>query len=130
MADYYHLDVYKSSYKLLLEIYKNTRNLNREYKYTTGEKIKERAFAILIGIAKANRSKNKVIPLDKVLDDVEYLRLSLRLLRDLGVLSEKKFVNLIVLSEDVLSQVERWRKYEEGHTQLHSEPGSQASHRR
>ena len=113
MRSYYHLDVYKSSYKLLTEVYKSFRNLNREYKYTIGEKVKERVFEVLVGIYRANRSKDKVACLHKALEDVEYIRLSLRLLRDLGVLSEKKFVRLMQISEDVLVQFEKWKHYEE-----------------
>ena len=113
MRNYYHLDVYKSSYKLLIEIHKSFRNLNREYKYTIGEKVKERVFEVLVGIYKANRSKDKVACLHKALEDVEYIRLSLRLLRDLGVLGEKKFVRLMQISEDVFVQFEKWKHYEE-----------------
>ena len=112
MRDYYHLDVYKSSYKLLVEIHKNFTNLNKEHKYTIGEKVKEKVFAVLIGIYKANKSDNKVTMLEKILDDVEYIRLSLRLLRDLNVLSEKRYVMLLVLCEDVRVQFEKWRNYQ------------------
>lgn len=112
MRDYYHLDVYKSSYKLLVEIHKNFTNLNREHKYTIGEKVKEKVFDVLVSIYKTNKSENKVTMLEKILDDVEYIRLSLRLLRDLKVLNEKRYVRLLVLSEDVRVQFERWRAYE------------------
>ncbi len=112
MRDYYHLDVYKSSYKLLVEIHKNFTNLNREHKYTIGEKVKEKVFAVLVGIYKANKSDNKVAILEEILDDVEYIGLSLRLLRDLNVLNEKRYVMLLVLSEDVRVQFEKWYCFE------------------
>ncbi len=107
MSDYYHLDVYKSSYKLLVEIHKSFKNLNREHKYTIGEKVKERVLDVLVGIYRANKSTNKVMALEQILNDVEYIRLSLRLLRDLRVLNEKKYVRLLVLCEDVRVQFER-----------------------
>lgn len=112
MAEYYHLNVYKSSYKLLVGIHKNFQNLNREHKYTIGEKVKERCFDLLINIYKIQRTKDRVFILEQALDDVEYLRLSLRLLRDLSVLSTKRYANLIVLVEDVSAQFDRWRIYE------------------
>lgn len=74
MAEYYHLNVYKSSYKLLVEIYKNTKNLNKEHKYTIGEKIKEKSFEILLNIYRANKAKEKVDYINAALDDVEYIR--------------------------------------------------------
>jgi len=110
--DYYHLDVYKASYKLLVEIHKNFRQLGKEHKYTIGEKVKEKVFAVLVGIYKANKSRDKVGLLEDILDDVEYIRLSLRLLRDLQVLNEKKYVHLLVLCEDVRIQFEKWCRYE------------------
>lgn len=113
MGDYYHLDVYKASYKLLVETHRSFTNLSREYKYTIGEKVKERVFNILVGIYRANKSKNKVLVLEKILDDVEYVRLALRLLRDLYVLNEKKYVTLLVLCEEVRVQFEKWCRYED-----------------
>jgi len=67
---------------------------------------------VLVGIYKANRSDTKAPVIETILDDVEYIRLSLRLLRDLNVLSEKKYVHLVVLCEDMRVQFEKWRRYE------------------
>lgn len=39
MTTYYNLPVYKQSYDLLLDIFKLTKEFNREYKYTIGELI-------------------------------------------------------------------------------------------
>jgi len=113
MSDYYHLDVYKASYKLLVEIHRSFTSLNKEHKYTIGEKVKEKVFAVLVGIYRANKSSSKSIVLGQILDDVEYIRLSLRLLRDLRVLNEKKYVRLLVLCEEVREQFEKWCGYEE-----------------
>jgi len=116
MSDYYHLKVYKTSYRLLVEIYQSFTSLNREYKYTIGEKVKEKAFGVLVGIYKANRTHPKAAVLEDILDDVEYIRLSLRLLRDLRVLSQKRYVKLLVLCEDMREQFERWCRYEKRNT--------------
>ena len=42
MGHYDELPVYKASYDLLVEIFKFTKNFNREYKYTVGESIKSK----------------------------------------------------------------------------------------
>jgi len=118
MADYYHLSVYKSSYKLLVEIYNNTKNVNKEYKYSIVQNIKDKSFEVLLNIYRANRSKDKGVYIYQALDDVEYLRLSIRLLRDLNVLNDKKFVNIIVILEDVALQFEKWGKYEQGNAKI------------
>jgi hypothetical protein len=112
MSNYYHLDVYKSSYRLLVEIYRNLKNLSKEYKYTIGEKVKDKAFEILINIYKANKSKDKILYLDNALDNTEFIRLSLRLLRDLNVLNDNKFISLNEIIEDVFLQFKKWKNYE------------------
>jgi hypothetical protein len=43
MAKYDHLKIFRSSYKLTLEIYRASHNFPREYKYTLGQKLKELA---------------------------------------------------------------------------------------
>ena len=113
MSEYYHLNVYKSSYKLLVEIYNNTKNLNKEHKYTIGEKIKEKSFEILLNIYRANKAKDKRKCIENALDDAEYIRLSIRLLRDLNVLNDSKFVVLSEIIEDVTLQFTKWGKYED-----------------
>lgn len=90
MARYYDLEVYRAAYLLLVESYKSLRNLNKEYKYTIGEKVKERVFDILLEIyriARAKETNQKRLHVSNALDHVEYVRLSIRLLRDLGVLN-------------------------------------------
>ena len=114
MARYNELPVYKASYDLLLEIFVFTKDLRKEYKYTIGEKVKERVFEVLLGVYRANNSRNREESLAKTLEDVEYIRLSLRLLRDLRVLNDEKYARLVVLCEDVAVQLEKWMKYESG----------------
>jgi hypothetical protein len=41
MAVYNFLPVYKTSYELLLELFRFTKDFNKEYKYTIGESIKK-----------------------------------------------------------------------------------------
>jgi len=69
---------------------------------------------VLLGVYRANNSRNREESLAKTLEDVEYIRLSLRLLRDLRVLNDEKYARLVVLCEDVAVQLEKWMKYESG----------------
>ena len=57
---------------------------------------------------------NKVEHLEKILEEIEYIRLSLRLLRDLRVLNDEKYTRVVVLCEDVAVQFEKWCSYERG----------------
>ena len=50
MATYNHLPVYKASYDLLVELFRFTKDFNREYKYTLGENIKKETVEMITNI--------------------------------------------------------------------------------
>lgn len=110
MANYYHLPVYRESYRLLVEVYKRTETLGKSHKYTIGEEVKKRAFEVLLNIYRASRHQDKAPYLDKARDDIEYIRLSFRLLRDLGVVGSKNYVALNEHIESVSKQFAAWHK--------------------
>lgn len=69
MATYYNLPVYKQSYDLLLDIFKLTKEFNREYKYTIGEELKDKRKLItdvLFDIFKNDENLLLVIPRQNV----------------------------------------------------------------
>jgi hypothetical protein len=59
MALYNDLPVYKSTYDLLIVIYKFTKDFTKEYKYTIGEKLKLETMELLTLIYKANSKRDK-----------------------------------------------------------------------
>jgi hypothetical protein len=56
MATYDNLPVYKASHDLLHELTLFRKQLNREYKYTIGERIVNKTVEMIIGVFKANVS--------------------------------------------------------------------------
>ncbi len=83
MAIYEHLPVYKASYDLLVEIFKFTKNFNREYKFTIGEKLKNETTDLITNIYRANSTYNKAEIIQKARINIEVIRLLIRLLIDL-----------------------------------------------
>ena len=79
MATYYNLPVYKQSYDLLLEIFKLTKEFNREYKYTIGEELKKETMAMIINIYRANSSEDRVGYIASARENIEVVRLLVRL---------------------------------------------------
>ena len=59
MAKYDELPVYKASYDLLLEIFRFTKEFNREFKYTVGESLKKETLELITLIYRANSVKEK-----------------------------------------------------------------------
>jgi len=54
MALYSDLPVYKSTYDLLLAIFRFTKDFGKEYKYTVGESLKKETVELLTLIWRAN----------------------------------------------------------------------------
>lgn len=116
MALFTQLPVYKLGYDLLIELYKRTSNFTREYKFTLGERLKNNATDMLINIYKANKSKkeNRLQYIDEARQNIEVLRLLLRLCKDLKIMGVKRFVALNMQVEELSKQLASWQKYTAG----------------
>ena len=111
MALYYNLPVYTSSYKLTLMLFSAIENFSRQYKYTTGQQIKEEAMLLIKNIYRANKAVDKIPHIGQARENVEMIRLHLRLTQDFGDLSLKKFVEINLVVEGVSKQLANWEKY-------------------
>ena len=54
MATYDNLPVYKACYSLLLLLFNGARNMQRDYRYTLGETMKNELIALITNIYRAN----------------------------------------------------------------------------
>lgn len=59
MALYSDLPVYKSTYDLLLAIFRFTKDFSKEYKYTVGENLKKETMELLTLKYRANIKRDK-----------------------------------------------------------------------
>ena len=109
MATYDHLPVYKVSYDLLVELFRFTKDFNREYKYTLGESIKKETIEMITNIYRANSSYSKREIIQSARENVETIRLFLRLLKDLKQVGLQKFVYLNEKIESVSKQLAAWQ---------------------
>ncbi len=108
----YDLPVYKDTYQLSLKIFEYTKDFNREYKYTLGQDMKRDVLKLMRSIYRANKSVQKKEHLEKFLDDFEILKLEIRLVTDMKVLSVKKQTVLVSLMENIGKQITGWRNKE------------------
>jgi len=92
MALYYELPIYKTSYDLLVEIFKFSKNFSREYKFTIGKRLKNETIEMITNIYKANKTHNKVEFIDKACENTEIIRLYLRVLKDLRQIGLKRHI--------------------------------------
>lgn len=113
MATYNFLPVYKVSYDLLVELFRFTKDFTREYKYTLGESIKKETIEMIRNIYRANSSYSKKAIIQSARENVETIRLFLRLLKDLKQVNLEKFVQLNEKIESVSKQLGAWQKSSE-----------------
>lgn len=110
MAVYSELPVYKAGYDLLIELFQFTHNLNREYKFTIGEKLKNEASDLLTNIYKANKTFAKSEIIDKARENTEIVRLYIRILKDLKQIGLKRYIAINDNIENVSKQLAGWHK--------------------
>ena len=110
MAHYDELPVFKASYDLLLEIFQFTSIFSREYKFTVGEKLKNETLELIMLVYAANSSKAKFDILQKTREQIERIRLLIRLLKDLKQISINSFVRINQQVENVSKQLTGWQK--------------------
>jgi hypothetical protein len=87
MAKYDELPVYKASYDLLVEIFRFTKEFNRGFKYTVGESLKKETLELITLIYRANSKADKREILQSGREQIEVIRLFVRLMRDLKQIS-------------------------------------------
>ena len=110
MSLYDELPVFKASYDLLLDIFQFTANFRREYKYTVGEKLKNESLALILMVYRANSSKGKVEIIQQAREQIELIRLLIRVLKDLKQIRLKSFVRINEQKENVSKQLAGWQK--------------------
>ncbi len=110
MSHYDDLPVYKASYDLVLAVFQFTKNFNKEYKYTVGEKLKNEMIDLVILIYRANSRESKFEVLQEARERMEVIRLLIRIMKDLQQISLKQFVNINKRVENVSKQLTGWQK--------------------
>jgi|SRR3989344_1385715 len=111
MALYYTLPVYKASYKLVIMLFANSDNFAREYKYTIGQELKDEGTTLIKNIYHANKAMDKAVAIGEARENVEMIRLFVRLMQNFNQISLKKFVEINQGVEEVSKQLSAWEKY-------------------
>ena len=110
MAQYNELPVYKSTYDLLIAIFKFSRGFSKEYKYTVGETLKKETIELLVLIYRANSRYDKQAVLQTAREQIELIRLMIRLMKDMRQITLEQFVAINIVVETVSKQLNGWQK--------------------
>lgn len=111
MAQYNHLPIFQSAYRLTLEIHKTVPQFSREYKYTLGQKLKEIISDLLDLIVAANSKEDKTEILEEARAKLEQFRIHLRLACDLKILGLKRYESFNRTLEEISKQLSGWLEW-------------------
>ena len=87
--------------------------MEKDYKYTVGEKLKNEIMDLLMNIYRANKTKDgklKKEKIEKAQENVEVIRILFRLLNDLKQTGLKNFVKINEKIENVSRQISGWNR--------------------
>jgi|DewCreStandDraft_4_1066084.scaffolds.fasta_scaffold02360_9 hypothetical protein len=104
------LPIYKASYDMVLVIFQLVKNFNKEYKYTIGESIKNETIKLITNIYRANCSRNKIEYLNTARENLEVIRLYIRLTKNLHQISVKQLAYVSLHIENISKQLAGWYK--------------------
>ena len=119
MAQSEHLPIYKRCYDLCLYLEQVVRGFSRYHKYTLGADLREGARRVLKLIVRANARRDKAPVLLEVREEVEALKVILRLCQDVKAFPNlNAFEHAITQVVEIAKQNEGWLKsQDQGHGQ-------------
>jgi hypothetical protein len=119
MAQTEHLPIYKRSYDLCLSLEQVVRSFSRCHKYTLGADLRDGARRVLKLIVRANARRDKVPVLLELREQVEELKVILRLCQDVKAFANfDAFEQAITGVVEIAKQNEGWlRQQRQGHGQ-------------
>lgn len=111
MAIYDNLPVFKDTYDLLLLFISQSKNIQRDFKYTIGQDLKKELMNLCMAIYEANGASEKDVFISDARRKMVAVKLNLRLLHDTHQLSTKQFAMLADKAEGIAKQLNTWNKY-------------------
>jgi len=85
--------------------------MQRDFRYTLGEQMKQTVVEIMVLIFKANKTKDKVGYISEAREKLVEVQVLSRLLNDLKQVSDKQYLTAAVKIEGISKQLTAWEKY-------------------
>lgn len=110
MAIYTNLPVYEECYQLLLQLVTFSRQMQRDFRYTIGEKLQQTVIDIIVLIFKANKTEQKTHHIADAREKLVEAQVMIRILNDTRQLSDKQYVLLVERTTSVSKQLASWER--------------------
>lgn len=112
MARVEHLEIYKTSYSLLVVVTQAIRNFPRDFKFSLGDKLRVECIELTMDIYRANsvkKCRSEII--ERIIERINVIQLVLRLAKDLHLINIKKFAELAEITDSIVRQASGWNSY-------------------
>lgn len=110
------LPVYNAAYRFVLDLCGACAKIQRDYKYSLGEQARLAGMRMLVCISEALKqysfSEQKSCYLKEARERMTESQLCLRLLNDLHVISDKRYVGFADIPQEISKQLYSWEKSE------------------
>ncbi len=96
---YYDLDVYRTVYRVMLEMNRILPNLPTLCRHGNGQRLCDKLMMVLVGIYRLSVVRDKLQTIEQLRQAMVEVSIYLRLMVDLRHISEKKYLELSALSD-------------------------------
>lgn len=90
--DLKNLQIYKSGYDIMVELHRYAETMPRAHRYTIGERIKNESISLAVNTYRIGQNREVERNKSYAVENIEIIRLLLRLLTDLKKISQNYFV--------------------------------------
>ena len=105
------LPVFKQAWDVLVELHKTGEDVPRSFRYNEMPVVKLRAMEVVQCIRRAQSARvDRAVYIEKGIESLEVVRLYVRLMYDLRMISLKRFTLLARLIENTVRQMTGWLK--------------------
>lgn len=108
MAQYTDLPLYIDSVKMLITFETYCRKMDRDQRYTNGQRIKQLLTDVIIQIYKACKYPDKTAYLATAQENIVEVQVLLRILNELHQVSDKQYVIMAEQSCGLMKQLAAW----------------------
>ena len=109
--NYENLPVYKSTFDLLLQVYRISGNMQREYRFTLAEQLKLQLQKLLVLIYQANIGDDKLRAISACRLQLVEVRILFQLAQELNQFKDKQSAQLSIKVSDISQQLQQWESY-------------------
>ena len=115
-APFNSLPVYGTTYRLVVEVTEMAARIERNYRYSLGEDVRRKSKEALLCSTLAGKGEDRSVNIRNARLAMLDVQLSFRLLNDLKVLPDKRYVYFLDMTEDIVKQLSNWERSESQRT--------------